>query len=344
MAPPAAAGAAEAAATTSIGPSGCGSNQPWSTSHCQAPAVGTFTVETKCPTGPCCTAGNVRLWPEAPSNRRMPTWPWSGFTGVLPCWRIMKPTWWSWPATSAAGGSSRVEAAQPPAAAGEAAAMTSTPARSISFFIMSVLHRAGLRGSRSSAPRFERRATGGGESSPWRENRGRRGRPTSGDEAGFPPGFFRRTDEAPDERVLRPATPRHPHRRPRHRGGRPALRPPRHRRPGERAPPGARPHVVVGVALRHAACRAGRAGHEPGRARRPTRRRPSGSATTSTRTPTLPFPDASFDAVTCCVSIDYLVRPVAGAPGRRRGSSAPAGWSSSRSATDASRPRPSTAG
>jgi SAM-dependent methyltransferase len=27
--------------------------------------------------------------------------------------------------------------------------------------------------------------------------------------------------------------------------------------------------------------------------------------------PTLPFPDGSFDAVTCCVSIDYLVRPVA---------------------------------
>jgi SAM-dependent methyltransferase len=26
--------------------------------------------------------------------------------------------------------------------------------------------------------------------------------------------------------------------------------------------------------------------------------------------PALPFPDASFDAVTCCVSVDYLVRPV----------------------------------
>jgi len=26
--------------------------------------------------------------------------------------------------------------------------------------------------------------------------------------------------------------------------------------------------------------------------------------------PTLPFPDASFDAVTCCVSVDYLVRPL----------------------------------
>ena len=26
--------------------------------------------------------------------------------------------------------------------------------------------------------------------------------------------------------------------------------------------------------------------------------------------PRLPFPDASFDAVLCCVSIDYLVRPV----------------------------------
>ncbi|MBA8792967.1 SAM-dependent methyltransferase [Friedmanniella endophytica] len=26
--------------------------------------------------------------------------------------------------------------------------------------------------------------------------------------------------------------------------------------------------------------------------------------------PSLPFPDASFDAVLCCVSIDYLVRPV----------------------------------
>jgi SAM-dependent methyltransferase len=26
--------------------------------------------------------------------------------------------------------------------------------------------------------------------------------------------------------------------------------------------------------------------------------------------PRLPFPDAAFDAVTCCVSVDYLVRPV----------------------------------
>ena len=26
--------------------------------------------------------------------------------------------------------------------------------------------------------------------------------------------------------------------------------------------------------------------------------------------PTLPFPDERFDAVTCCVSIDYLVRPI----------------------------------
>jgi SAM-dependent methyltransferase len=26
--------------------------------------------------------------------------------------------------------------------------------------------------------------------------------------------------------------------------------------------------------------------------------------------PTLPFDDASFDAVTCCVSVDYLVRPI----------------------------------
>ncbi len=28
-------------------------------------------------------------------------------------------------------------------------------------------------------------------------------------------------------------------------------------------------------------------------------------------TPTLPFDDARFDAVTCCVSVDYLVQPVA---------------------------------
>lgn len=26
--------------------------------------------------------------------------------------------------------------------------------------------------------------------------------------------------------------------------------------------------------------------------------------------PSLPFPDGSFDAVTCCVSVDYLIRPV----------------------------------
>jgi SAM-dependent methyltransferase len=29
------------------------------------------------------------------------------------------------------------------------------------------------------------------------------------------------------------------------------------------------------------------------------------------RDPQLPFPDAAFDAVTCCVSIDYLIRPIA---------------------------------
>ena len=28
------------------------------------------------------------------------------------------------------------------------------------------------------------------------------------------------------------------------------------------------------------------------------------------RDPSLPFPDASFDATTCCVSVDYLVRPL----------------------------------
>jgi SAM-dependent methyltransferase len=28
------------------------------------------------------------------------------------------------------------------------------------------------------------------------------------------------------------------------------------------------------------------------------------------RDPVLPFPDATFDAVTCCVSVDYLTRPV----------------------------------
>ena len=28
------------------------------------------------------------------------------------------------------------------------------------------------------------------------------------------------------------------------------------------------------------------------------------------RDPELPFPDAAFDAVVCCVSVDYLVRPV----------------------------------
>ncbi len=28
------------------------------------------------------------------------------------------------------------------------------------------------------------------------------------------------------------------------------------------------------------------------------------------RSPTLPFDDASFDAVVCCVSVDYLIRPV----------------------------------
>ena len=37
----------------------------------------------------------------------------------------------------------------------------------------------------------------------------------------------------------------------------------------------------------------------------------SSSCTTSTPRPSCPFDHARFDAVTCCVSVDYLVQPIA---------------------------------
>ena len=89
-----------------------------------------------------------------------------------------------------------------------------------------------------------------------------------------------------------------------------AVRRPGHRRVERRSSPGAGPDVVVGLPSARGAERARRARHERRRTRRPTRWRPSGSCTTSTDDPALPFPDDSFDAVLCCVSIDYLIRPV----------------------------------
>ena len=113
------------------------------------------------------------------------------------------------------------------------------------------------------------------------------------------------TTRSPTTTFYGPAAPRDAHRRRRHRGGRRALRRPRpHRRR-------ARPDVVVDLALRARRRRAltvlgmnaaelarnpmATASGRPRPQRRPARCR----STTTT-----------FDAVTCCVSVDYLTRPV----------------------------------
>ena len=136
------------------------------------------------------------------------------------------------------------------------------------------------------------------------------GSPDEQDEAGFPPGFFRRTDEAPDERFYAP------------------------RRLVTHIDD--RAIAAVGRLYAHLGI--------DGRASEPRRvldlmsswvshfvtppaelvalgmnqdELDANEAATErvchdlNVTPTLPFPDGSFDAVTCCVSIDYLVQPVA---------------------------------
>ena len=59
--------------------------------------------------------------------------------------------------------------------------------------------------------------------------------------------------------------------------------------------------------------------------------------------PRLPFPDESFDAVVCCVSVDYLTSPIEVFADVAR-VCAPEGRLSVRSPIDAFRPRPYTAG
>ncbi len=59
--------------------------------------------------------------------------------------------------------------------------------------------------------------------------------------------------------------------------------------------------------------------------------------------PALPFPDASFDAAVCCVSVDYLVQPIEVFTEVAR-VVRPAGSSCAPSRTGASRPRRSGAG
>ena len=58
------------------------------------------------------------------------------------------------------------------------------------------------------------------------------------------------------------------------------------------------------------ACSPHRARDEPGGAGREPRRRRPASIHDLNAQPQLPFADASFDAVVCCVSVDYLTRPV----------------------------------
>ena len=60
--------------------------------------------------------------------------------------------------------------------------------------------------------------------------------------------------------------------------------------------------------------------------------------------PRLPFPDQYFDAVVCCVSVDYLTRPHRSVRWTRPASCAQAGRSSVRSPIDAFRPRLCAAG
>ena len=120
----------------------------------------------------------------------------------------------------------------------------------------------------------------------------------------FPPGFFDRADDERRRALLLVAAPRDPHRRRRDRRGRRALRRARARRRR------ARPHELVGVALPARARAPHGARHEPGGARPPTRRRRRRVVHDLNAEPELPFADASFDAVVCCVSVDYLIRPV----------------------------------
>ena len=104
-------------------------------------------------------------------------------------------------------------------------------------------------------------------------------------------------------RLLRTAPSGHAHRRRRDRGGRPPLRRPRHLRRG------ARPHGLLGVALPRDA----RAPHGPGHERRELSANPQARATVVhdlNVDPRLPFAAASFDAAVCCVSVDYLIRPI----------------------------------
>ena len=119
----------------------------------------------------------------------------------------------------------------------------------------------------------------------------------------FPPGSSTAPTTAPDARLLRVAAPRHPHRRRRDRRGRRALRRARDRRRR------ARPHELVGVALPQRAAPPHRARHELAE----LAANPQAQARVVhdlNADPQLPFADASFDAAVCCVSVDYLMRPV----------------------------------
>ncbi len=105
-------------------------------------------------------------------------------------------------------------------------------------------------------------------------------------------------------RLLLVAAVRHPHRRRRDRGGRRALRRARSRRRR------ARPDGFVGLALPRT---------PPaqltvlGMNEEELAANPQASATVVhdlNRDPRLPFDDDAFDAAVCCVSVDYLTRPV----------------------------------
>ena len=120
---------------------------------------------------------------------------------------------------------------------------------------------------------------------------------------GFPAGFFDRGDPRPTPVFYATAPSGHPHRRRRHRGRRRALRRARHHRRR------ARPHGLVGLALPRGAADLTVLGMNAGE----LAANPQAAATVVhdlNADPQLPFADGSFDAAVCCVSVDYLVRPV----------------------------------
>ena len=110
---------------------------------------------------------------------------------------------------------------------------------------------------------------------------------------------------ASDAEFYAPAAPGHPHRRRRDRGRRRPVRRARHHRDRPR------PHGLVGLALRRGAGAPDRARHERGRARGQLRRPRHTVVHDLNADPRAAVRrTSSFEAAVCCVSVDYLIRPV----------------------------------